>query len=225
MRYFGFDRTLGRSNVLGFGNVVDPPIVEPIPPVPLDYIQRYDFNGDKSGYSAVGLGGITTTATTFSGGRLASTMSLNLAGAGTKTLLSLPVNSDKITLSLWLKTGQDVDGVLIDISSRYIDYENMLVAFPGQPVVVASAVNSTWQHIIVEIDNSVIGVSEKRLFVNNALASSVTTNTGVAFDATGTSLYIGQHNISDTPFLGYMQDLKVYNRLLTSGDKLALFSE
>lgn len=221
MRYFGFDRTLGQGNVLGFGDIA----VEPIVPISTDYIHRYDLNGNKVGYSSAGLSGLVTAGTTFGAGRSVSTASLNLAGAGSDVLLSLPVNSDITLFSLWLKSEQKLDSVLVAVSKEYADYESMVVSFPDLTPVAVGAASNAWQHLLVEIDNTVAGSVSKKLFINNVLASSVTENMAEPFSAIGATLYVGQHNITDVPFIGYIQDIRVYNRRLTSGERQSLFLE
>ena len=254
MQYFGFDRTLGKGNVLGFGDEfigselpIDPEIpVEPVVTIPTDYILAYDFNGNALDKSVNNLDGIKTGNATFVAGRKAGTQALEFIAGCVKTPLPLPINSDKLTVSFWISTSQTDTGVIYESSDDPINQntfasylnergENTLTVtalqrgLSSRTQVVYSDMNfdNTYHHVIVEIDRAQNADNEQRIHINNILASQTVADLkpDLSGDLANHILYIGQRAASQFSLKAKLQDMRVYNRILTESERTSLFEE
>lgn len=230
---------------------------EPITHGPYDFLYKYDplldpivhysFNGDFLDQSSNALDGIKTGDANFVAGRKRGTQALEFVAGCVRTPIALPINSDKTTISFWIKVVSSDVGVIYEFSSDYnnesrapaLFINNLGQGFIDSAIrahplrddynIVKSPVSmgSDWQHIIVDIDLSRAGSQEQRIYTNNVLTSEYIAP--YDYDDIGNIsnyvMYIGQRNASSTPFKGVMQDMRVYNRLLTEVERTALFNE
>ena len=214
-----------------------------------DSLLHYDFNGNVLDKSASNLNGVKTGIANFVTGRKVGTQALEFVAGCVQTSVALPVNSSKMTVSLWLKTISTDVGVVYEISANNnvnertpalfinnsgvskIDSAYKAASLDGYPEynIVNSPVSlgGDWQHILIDIDTSRVGNQEQRIYVNNVLTS--TYPAGSAYDSNGVIgnyvLYIGQRGGTSIPFKGTIQDMRVFNRSLTSDERLILFNE
>ncbi|TDX86164.1 LamG-like jellyroll fold domain-containing protein [Epilithonimonas xixisoli] len=202
--------------------------------LPKDYILCYDFNGDLLDKSINSLHGIKTGNADFSNGRKSGTQCLLFTAGCVRTPSNLPVNSNKITLSFWMKSAQTSTAVLFEMSPTLMSNNafnvinnnssaNSIQAAMRQTQIASSAMLFNfieWNHFIIEFDRSKMNVSEKiNFYVNGKKMPSVVIS---SFDNTGNFvnniLFIGQRNASSFPFVGYLQNLKIYNRGLSPAE-------
>lgn len=209
--------------------------------VPTDYILAYDFNGNTVDASVNGLNCSMTGTLAFDDGRKAGTQSLNFTNGCVKTILPLPVNSDKVTIAFWMKTSQTSPAVIMEISadtnlnnafSVYLnDNLKNSIQFntrnigPNQSARTG-ANNGTWKHFVGVIDRTQNGANEILIYENGTLVSFTKPySTDNNRNFVNNILFIGQRNSSLHPFVGNLQDFKVYNRVLSQDEITALYNE
>lgn len=212
----------------------------------LETILHYDFNGNVLDKSANALNGVKTGNTTFVTGRKAGTQALKFIAGCVKTPLPLPINSDKLTVSFWISTSQTDTGVIYESSNdpsnqnTFGSYLNergantlTVTALQRSDSVNTQVVysdmdfNNTYQHVIIEIDRSRDGANEQKIYINNTLTSLNVTgfSPNLSGNLQNYVLYIGQRAASQFPLKAKLQDMRVYNRVLTANERLALFNE
>lgn len=217
------------------------------PDILRDIVLHYSFNGNVLDQSINSLNGIKTGTANFVTGRKTGTQALEFIAGCVRTPVALPINSDKLTISFWTKISSGDVGVVYEFSPNYNESAKAPALFInniGQGFIDSGirtdplkddynivkspvALDSTWQHIIIDIDLSRLGNQEQRVYTNNVLTSVyvdpyTVDNTG---NVNNYVMYIGQRNASSVPFKGTIQDMRIYNRTLTSDEQLALFNE
>lgn len=211
--------------------------------VPNDYILSYSFNGDVLDGSTSNLNGIRSGNANFVVGRKNGTQALEFIAGCVRTPQALPINSDKVTISFWMNTLNNNTSFIYELSSNYGANNNAFACYieASDPNKIRSYVgasgnnnavsapitkNGVWQHVIIEIDRSRDIANEQKVYINNVqsnLTFIYSTNTSGNFG--DYIFYIGQRNASNFPYVGKLQDFKVYNRLLTNDERTALFDE
>ncbi|ALF60313.1 LamG domain-containing protein [Psychrobacter urativorans] len=212
--------------------------------IPTDYILRYDFNGDTVDKSPSGLNGIKTGTANFVAGRKQGTQCLDFVSGCVYTPAYLPVNSDKATISFWAKlldlnrsyqclmeigrdgASNDFGAWLNDVVSGHIE----IVTSGNSRIHVRTAATNEiqgWQHFVMTVDNSRDANNTSFIYVDNI--DKTIFNANYNADISGVfnneRFYIGQRNASAFPFVGKMQDVRIYNRILTADERTALFLE
>lgn len=211
-----------------------------------DTILKYDFNGDVLDKSANNLNGIKTGSANFVAGRKAGTQALEFVAGCVRTPIALPINSDKLTVSFWFKSNSENVGVIYEFSQNYNNNHKSTALFVNNLAkgtidanikasstlgynVVSSpvALDNAWHHIVVEVDLSRDGNNEQLIYVDNELTSEQSSefNANNYGDISNYVMYIGQREASSVPLNGVMQDLRIYNRLLTTSERIELFNE
>lgn len=249
MQYFGFDRTLGRNNVLGFGDgIVSPELpvdpVEPIATIPQDYILRYDFDGDYLDKSSNTLNGIKSGVANFVAGRKTGTQALYFTNGSVKTPSVLPINSNKLSISFWMKQSNTTSGILMEMDSNYAK-NNFNILSKSQEVPARLIVNSftgdnvgalyqtssdvligDWVHFVITIDRGSSNNDYQRIYVNDIDVTGYTANLNMT-DANFANavLCIGKRNDGNLLFEGNLQDIRIYNRILSEAERTQLFNE
>ena len=209
-----------------------------------DALLHYDFNGDVLDKSVSNLDGIKTGIANFVTGRKAGTQALEFIAGCVRTPVALPINSGKLTISFWMKSTDTNVGVIYEFSENYNNHPRSAALFINniQSGVIDSGIRhqsghnvakspvdltDAWQHILIDIDTSMAGNQEQRIYVNNVLSSDYVP--GFYSNSSGNIgdyvLYIGQRGASSSPFKGSIQDMMVFNRTLTSAERLILFNE
>lgn len=209
--------------------------------LPTDYILAYSFNGNTSDASVNGLNGAMTGTLAFDTGRKIGTQSLKFTKGCVKTTLPLPVNSDKVTIAFWMKTTMTASGMVVELSADS-DVNNAFYSIMNNATtnylslrnrnggnysfVKANVTNSSWKHIVCTIDRSQSVSNECKIYVNGTLTSIMVVTSGdVSGNFVNNILFIGQRNASLYPFVGNLQDLKIYNRVLSENEITALYNE
>lgn len=212
-------------------------------PLEQGMILGYSFNGNTEDASINGLDGTRSGTTSFVEGRKQGTQALKFEDGSIKTSSPLVINSNKLTISCWLKLSNFSDAQLLfsggDITREDGSYYIMInnTAAPSLDVVTKTGVvsnsnhvstlrrltDSNWHHFLFMIDRA--GSEVSKIYIDD-----VKTSLEVRFSQTQSGnfrdfiLNIGKLG-STYPYKGLMQDLKIYNRLLTDIERTALFNE
>lgn len=208
--------------------------------VPTDYILCYDFDNDYQDKSVNSLHGIKTGDSVFEDG-LKGKKCLKFTNGCVRTPSVLPLNSDKVSISFWIKTSQTSTGIVAEMSEnfnvnnafglllndgvansiRFADHNssgyNLSTLFNQLPM-------PTFTHHAILVDRSLISFHAK-FYVNNVLKSHLTERADLSGNWVNNILFIGQRNASSIPFVGSLQNLKIYNRVLTRQEILGLSKE
>lgn len=216
---------------------------------PEDTILHYSFDGSVLDESVNELNGIKTGNANFVAGRKAGTQALEFINGCVQTPQVLLINSDKLTISFWLGTSQESPAIIFEASSNFAINNNSYicvindssskgaiqttlkgVGLEYNTVKSELVFDNSYQHVLVEIDRSKDASNENKIYVNNVLTSVFSYSDGSQKEDTSSNLlndilYIGQRNQGVLPFVGKLQDFRVYNRTLTTDERSALFNE
>ena len=204
-----------------------------VPPTPIAYYQFENNVLDTRGsYNGTAFGSPTYVA-----GRI-GTAAIQFNGTSQYVSINRPV-SDNWTISFWVKTTQTsptgtawyqgngmVDGEVVNIVDDFgVSYLNSKVAFgvgnPDTTIQSISTINSgNWVHVACT-RNSTTG--EMKIYVNGALETTATGPTGSK--TSPGALHIGNIQAGNNYFNGAIDQLKIYNSVLTSTDVGFLASE
>ncbi|MBA2057322.1 LamG domain-containing protein [Psychrobacter cryohalolentis] len=211
--------------------------------IPTDTILHYDFNGDVLDKSAKGLDGVRTGSTAFVTGRKAGTQAIDFTDGCVRTPSFLPIGTNKLTVSFWIKTSQSALGVIYESSPDFNGANNTFAAFTNvnksgelyatqlgsgyNTVISPLSINDVWQHVIITVDRDKLASEEQKIYINNQLVSSFSTteNADSTGDFSNQILYIGQRGATSAAFVGVLQDMRFYNRVLIADERAALFNE
>lgn len=188
------------------------------------------------------LNGTVTSAVTSTVNRFNVANSAYYFSGSSTSYIELPDDpllkpSSAISFAVWLKPNNTNASHIIytknNLTSNFEAYQ--LCIFSGAPVFrvnkssslgnnialsTSTIVPGTWYHIACTIDNS-----EIKLYLNGVLQGSAST-TFSGFDyQTGKKVYLGDsHESFSFPYNGSMDNLRFYNRTLTSAEINALYT-
>lgn len=205
------------------------------------YILRYDFNGSISDLSSNSNHGEQIGSLSFVAGRKTGTQAIQFGSGGVKTTNAVAFNSDKVSLSFWIKTTQTSVGMLFEVNvnaltanSFYIDINEFDKMTFKDNQSSAQNIRSTnenimdnaWHHILITSDRS-LGVNQSKIFIDGVENSyQYRSHTD---DLSGNypsfNIFIGARNGSSFRYSGLMQDLRIYNRVLTPSEIEELYNE
>ena len=224
--------------------------VAPIEYIPTDYILRYDFNNNVEDKSVNALNGVLAGNVTYGAGRTPDANSAVFNGGTVKTNAALPINSKKISISFWFKTSNNSISFFMilggaDTANKFViqanNAEGSAIGIetydgPSKANHGATAVgvtNGAWRHVIFTVDRSATSHEETtKAYLDGGSAappqgyrSSILSG---EFDSE--ILTIGNHTVSDLlsfpySYRGSIQQLRIYNRILTAEERLQLFEE
>lgn len=209
--------------------------------VPLDAILHYSFNGSTIDGSVSSLDGVSAGNISFVTGRKAGTQALRFIDGYVKTPAALPINNNKVSVSFWIKSdttaGMIIElnetanknnfGVFLDktpgSSSLYVN------SFPDGTTAshqsLSKSVSGQWTHILFIIDRTQDVLNRHKVYINNVRDDSVIrTNLEQSFFQNAI-LYIGKRGGASLPSQIILQDVRVYNRVLSDSERRALFEE
>lgn len=215
---------------------IPPPVASAIP---TDYIFAYDFNGDVLDKSLNAVDGIRSGNTVFAAGRKVGTQALEFINGNVKTSKVMPINSDKLTASFWVSTSQSSASFIyeqdtggyglwcgINIYSKSQIESSEQSIYGGSRMLAPMPFNNTYQHVLIEIDRSKPASEKHKIYINNILNSK---QSGGAPNSNGRFsnlvLFIGSSRSGSEPFVGKIQDMRFYNRVLTEVERTQLFNE
>lgn len=215
-----------------------------IPSIPTDFLLAYSFDGNVLDGTANALHGVTSGALNFAVGRKEGTQSLSFNGGLVKTPTILPIGTNKLTLSFHVKSTQNSVGMIAELSENANTYNTFYTYVGGggtridafmndmsnnkkSQVYANGVTDGLWHHIVIEFDRSAVGASNhSKIYIDNVLSSvagaSQQAITGIFSDKI---LHIGNRKDGTLPFIGTLQDLRMYNRILTTEERTALFNE
>ena len=196
---------------------------------------------DTTGINTMIAGGTSNLPTfTLEGGEYAATFN---GSQSLKTNANFNLNSDKVSISFWIKTSQTNIGVVAMLSNDY-NYNSAFTAIINdlhpnkiyigdhttQYNVGYSSVNindNNWHHIVITIDRSQNGLNQNRIYVDGNLAYNQ--NTSYQNDLNGLfanlPLFIGQQGGSSLGFNGRLKFLKIFNYPLSTTEITNLYNK
>lgn len=200
-------------------------------------------------YSASGIsmvaGGASNQPTFALSGRKAGEYCAVFTGSKSiKTTTNLPIGTDKIGISFWMKpTVASGTQMIFELSDNigatnafYIDFgesASKIVTRDGNAGLNniksnnTALTTSTWNHVFVNIDRSQNATNTITIYLNNVL-QSLTTMYSLNQDTTGIFgdyiFYIGQRGGSSLGFKGSLTKLKIYNYPFTAGEVSTLYN-
>ena len=196
---------------------------------------------DATGKNTMIAGGTSNLPTfTLEGGEYAATFN---GSQSLKTNANFNVGTDKVSISLWLKTSQTNIGVVAMLSNNYNSYSAFTAIindlhpnkiYIGDHTtaynVGYSSVNindNNWHHIVITIDRSQNGINQNRIYVDGNLAYSQ--NTSYQNDLNGLfaalPLFIGQRAGNSLGLNGQMKFLKIFNYPLSTTEITNLYNK
>ena len=209
--------------------------------IPTDYILAYDFNGDTLDKSINNLDGISTGDLSFVEGRKAGTQALEFNAGRVSTPNDLPINSDKLTISFWIKSNSNAVGAVFELSPLNTSGAHFAVFTShrgeGRISALLSSTNRSnevsatktlaegvYYHVLITMDRS--RASEKNSIYINNIKTPVTEYDPhyVAANFSNEILYIGSRS-AGLRFKGELQDIRIYNRILNTEERASLFNE
>lgn len=183
---------------------------------------------DTTGINTMIAGGTSNLPTfTLEGGEYAATFN---GSQSLKTNANFNINSDKVSISLWLKTSQTALGNILELSNNFNNnnaFSSFINDLGANKIAIydhnsagnnygTSTVNindNTWKHIVLMIDRSKGGSQQNSIYVNGVL--SYVQNTTNQTDLNGNfglfPLFIGQRAGNSLGLNGQMKFLKIYN--------------
>ena len=200
---------------------------------------------DTTGINTMVAGGSSNLPTfTLEGGEYAASFN---GSQSLKTNSNFVINSDKVSISFWMKTSQtNTAAIVLELSNDY-NSNNAFCSFindiaankitmsdntsGGSAYNVGSSAtninNNTWRHIVLTIDRSLVGNQQNKIYVDGIL--SYVQNTTYQSDLNGNwglnPLFIGQRGGSSLGFNGQMKFLKIFNYPLSTTEITNLYNK
>ena len=194
---------------------------------------------DATGKNTMIAGGASNLPTfTLEGGEYAATFN---GSQSLKTNANFVINSDKVSISFWIKTTQTTTGVLAELSSNsdntnafYVALNNAIVNHLSLRDRIGSNYNFStsphnigyWNHIVCIIDRSLPIANECSIYVNKILSSTVSVKSGEVNGNFGLfPLFIGQRNGNSLGFNGRIKFLKIFKYPLSTTEITNLYNK
>ena len=157
-----------------------------------------------------------------------------------KTTTNLPLNSDKVCVKFWMKTGQGSVGVVYEMSPNFNSnngfgiFLNNLAQKKIDMCDRANGYNSvysnidindnSWKHVICIIDRS-FGVNQNKIYVNGVL--SFVQHTAYYSNNNGNFVnnisYIGQRAGNAVGYVGSLMKYQVFNQVPTDAQAMDMY--
>lgn len=213
------------------------------PKPPIDYILLYKFDGDYLDSSSNLNDGLATGNVGFSDGRTAGTQSVSFSGGMVKSKNNIVYNSNKLTISFWLKnpttsrtsiiyeSSENYNAAGIESFVLYKEVNNIYNystnGYNGYNLIYNTMdIIDTWFNITITVDRSQSGVNEQKLYINGVFTPTkidLHTSDG-SRNFSNLPIYIGNRGIDRSLYYsGKIQDFYIYNRVLSIGEILALY--
>lgn len=181
-------------------------------------------------------GGANLPTFTLEGSEYAATFN---GSQSLKTNANFIINSDKVSISFWIKTSQTAVAIIAELSSVF-DNDNSFAAYinsPANRITMADHTtiynrtsgttvinNNSWHHIALITDRS-LGTNQTKIYINNVLVTSL----DVSGDLNGNwglfPIFIGQRNGSSLGFNGKIKFLKIFNYSLSTTEITNLYNK
>lgn len=196
---------------------------------------------DTTGINTMIAGGTSNLPTfTLEGGEYAATFN---SSQSLKTNNNFNINTDKVSISFWIKTSQTALSVIVELSANFNNY-NAFAIFLNNAIlnrieitdsaygynIVTSATNinnNMWRHVVLMIDRSKVGNQQNSIYVDGVL-SYTQRNTDQA-DLNGNwklnPLFIGQRGGNSLGLNGQIKFLKIFNYPLSQTEITNLYNK
>ncbi len=211
--------------------------------IPKDYTLRYDLDGNLLGKSVTvnnrdnhGLPyGGSTSLPSYAVGRNAHQCAVFNTGnmfISTK----IPSPHSNITYSVWINTSMAGNGVLYTTRSQYI-FQNGLIVYIEAGKIYAgvgsknlkhstlTVNNGNWYHILVEFNNALPPSDQIKIYINGVQNTENTAANNTIGTYSVDPIRIGFSGEYGGYFVGKMQDVRVYPRMLNGNEKYQLLNE
>ena len=153
------------------------------------------------------------------------------------------INSDKISISFWIKAS--TNGMIMELSenlnlypyngfwifignvaSTKLEFLNRNLAIAVNNIIVTnnSVIDNTWKHIVIVSDRG-LGTSMSKMYVNNVLSFVQNQNSDINGNFIPKNLFIGQRGGSTGGFNGQLKFLKIFNYPLSTTEITNLYNK
>lgn len=212
----------------------------PVLTIPDDYILRYDFDGNAIDKSTTAAHGIKSDVVNYVAGRKVDTQCASFVDGYIKTSQPLPfAGSDKVSISFWVKSSAENLCYVLSYQSAVYNLFNLTLNTNGAGVLtmnngsgftennvgVTGVFDGNWHHVVVSIDRSIPVAVSNKIHVDNADSPLSSSTVLVPDNFIDIPLTIGANGSGSYRFSGLIQDIRVYNRILSSAERTALFDE
>lgn len=197
---------------------------------------------DTTGINTMIAGGTSNLPTfTLDGGEYAATFN---GSQSLKTNANFNINSDKVSISFWMKTSQTATAAVIELGTN-TNSNNSFISSTNDTLsnrisitdhnssgynLGNSAINindNVWRHIVITIDRTLVGNQQNKIYVDGVL--SYVQSTTYQKDLNGkwalNPLFIGQRGGSQYGFNGQIKFLKIFNYPLSTTEITNLFNK
>lgn len=212
----------------------------PVLTIPTDYILRYDFDGNAIDKSTTATHGIKTGVVNYVAGRKVDTQCASFVNGFIKTSQPLDfASSDKVSVSFWVKSSQANLCYVFSYQSAVYNFFNLTLNTNGVGVLtlnngsgfnennvgVNSVFDGNWHHIVFSIDRSIPVEVSNKIHIDNTDSPLSSSRLLVPDNFIDIPLTIGADRNGSYRFSGLIQDVRIYNRILSPGERTALFDE
>ena len=196
---------------------------------------------DATGKNTMIAGGTSNLPSfTLEGGEYAATFN---GSQSLKTNANFNINSDKVSISFWMKTSQTDGAVISEISQDYatnnafgvfindVLSNRIEIADRNSGISLANSIvninDNAWNHVVLMIDRSKAGNQQNTIYINGVLSyiqsTTYQTNNNGIF---GTyPLFIGQRGGNSIGFNGQLKFLKIFNYPLSETEITNLYNK
>ena len=197
---------------------------------------------DTTGINTMIAGGTSNLPTfTLEGGEYAATFN---GSQSLKTNSNFLINSDKVSISFWLKTSQTNTAVITELGTN-TNSNNSFISSINDTLanrvsitdhnssgfnIGNSAINindNNWHHVVLMINRSLVGNQQNKIYVDGIL--SYVQNASLQSDLNGNwalnPLFIGQRAGNSFGFNGQMKFLKIFNYPLSTTEITNLYNK
>lgn len=211
--------------------------------IPTDFILAYDFDGDLQDKSPNGNHGVnsgnTSGVLSYVAGSKIGKKALYVEDNYVKTAVPLNVASNKVSVSLWVKTTQSTAPALLAQHGETATI-NSFYSYTNEGGFSINGVDKglnkrssnfnifdgNWHHIVFVFDRS-LGTNQTLIYVDGFENSSATSaNADIAdSDFGAATLYLLMRDDTTIGFKGAMERVKVYDRVLSNTEVTQLYYE
>ena len=197
---------------------------------------------DATGKNTMIAGGTSNLPTfVLEGGEYAATFK---GSQSLKTNANFNINSDKVSISFWIKTTQIAVATIVEISTNF-NFNNAFAVFINDALANKVEIadhnpsgynlgspptninDNTWRHIVLTIDRTLVGNQQNKIYVDGVLSyvQNNTYQTDLNGQWTLNPLFIGQRGGSSSGFNGQLKFLQIFNYPLSQTEITNLYNK